>query len=58
MRRYELLLMTLDALELGKYTGGLDASWCSDTICWLWQFRKISKEEKDALCDRVINLLI
>lgn len=56
MKRYKLLLKTLDALELGQYTGGLNASWCSDTICWLWRFRKITKEEKDALCNRVINL--
>lgn len=55
--RHELLLDTLDRLELNKYTGGLDIHWCSDTICWLWKWRKITKEEMESLCDRVIILM-
>ena len=53
--RYELLLETLDRLENNKYTA-LDTSWCSDTVCWLWKWRKISKEEMETLCNRVIVL--
>ena len=54
--RYERLLDTLDKLENYKYTGGLDVHWCSDTISWLWKWRKISEEEMETLCDRVIVL--
>lgn len=56
MKRYKLLLETLDALERRKYTG-LDIHWCCDTITWLWRFRRITKEEKDLLCSRAISLL-
>ena len=54
--RHKLLLKTLDKLERGLYTGGLDSYWCSETIYWLWKWRKISKEEMHSLCDRVYNL--
>lgn len=55
-KRYALVLDTLDRLERGMYTGGLDVYWCGNSITWLWKFRKITAEEKDALCDRVIAL--
>ena len=54
--RHKLLLKTLDKLERGLYTGGLDSYWCSETISWLWKWRKISKEEMHILCDRVFEL--
>lgn len=53
-KRYVLVLDTLDRLERGQYTGGLDIYWCGDSIAWLWKFRKITAEEKDSLCERVI----
>lgn len=55
--RYDILLDTLDKLERNKYTGGLDTGWCSNTICWLWKWRKITKEEMESLCNRVIILI-
>ena len=55
-KRYKLLLKILDKLERGLYTGGLDSYWCSETISWLWKWRKISKEEMHNLCDRVFEL--
>ena len=54
-KRYALVLKTLDALERGMYTGSLDIHWCCDSITWLWKWKKITAEEKDALCERVIN---
>lgn len=56
MKRYQLLLKTLDAIESGKYSD-LDIHWCSDTIWWLWKFRKITKEQCDDACNRVIAIL-
>ena len=53
-KRYALVLDTLDRLERGMWTGGLDIHWCSDSIVWLWKWRKITAEEKDTLCERVI----
>lgn len=55
---YERLLETLDRLENYKYVGDTmnKLSWCSDTITWLWKWRKITKEEMESLCNRVIVL--
>lgn len=55
-KRYALVLDTLDRLERGQYTGSLDVYWCGDSIAWLWKWKKITAEEKDALCERVIAL--
>lgn len=55
-KRYNLLLKTLSNLEKGLYTGGLDSYWCSETISWLWKWRKISEEEMHLLCGRVYAL--
>ena len=53
-KRYALVLDTLDKLERGLYTGGLDIHWVGDSIGWLWKWKKITTDEKDVLCDRVI----
>ena len=53
--RHKTLLNALDALEQGRYCG-LNIQWCGDTTSWLWKWRKISKEEMEELCDRVITL--
>ena len=42
-KRHALVLKTLDALERGMYTGGLDIHWCGDSIGWLWKWKKITK---------------
>lgn len=31
-------------------------SWCANRIDWCWKFRKITSQQKDELCDRVIAL--
>ena len=31
--------------------------WISNRITWCWKWRKITKEQMDELCDRVINIL-
>ena len=31
--------------------------WISDRICWCWKWRKITKEQMEELCDRVIKVL-
>lgn len=55
-KRYELLIETIERLEQGKYTG-LDVHWCCDSISWLWKWRKITEEQKDSLCDRMIAIM-
>lgn len=55
-KRYTLVLKILDRLERGMYTGSLDIHWCGDSIAWLWKWKKITKEEMESLCDRVITL--
>lgn len=56
LHRHNLLLDTLDKLEQGKYAG-LDAHWCCTTIDWLWKWRKITEDELNSLCYRVIALM-
>lgn len=31
--------------------------WISNRITWCWKWRKITKEQMEELCDRVINIL-
>ena len=55
---YDRLLKTLDDLENYKYVGNRfnKISWCSDTVTWLWKWRKISLEEMESICDRITIL--
>ena len=54
-KRYALVLNTLERLEKRQYSG-LDVHWCANSIDWLWKWKKITVEEKDLLCKRVIAL--
>ena len=56
-KRYNLLVKAIERLEQGKYTGGLDIDWCCDSITWLWKWRKITEEEMESLCDRMIAIM-
>ena len=31
--------------------------WISDRICWCWKWKKITKEQMEELCGRVIKVL-
>lgn len=31
--------------------------WITDRICWCWKWRKITKEQMEELCNRVIVVL-
>ena len=53
-KRHALVLDTLYRLERGMWTGNLNIHWCGDSIAWLWKWKKITKEEMESLCDRVI----
>lgn len=52
---YQKINDALNRLENGYYAIH-DASWCASRIDWAWKFRKITREEKDELCDRTIAL--
>ena len=47
---------SLDRLEMGKYSD-LPISKISDTICWLWKYRYISKEDMERLCQKAIDVM-
>ena len=34
-----------------------DIEWISNRISWCWKWRKITKEQMEELCDRVIKVL-
>ena len=56
-KRYKLLIDTIEKMEQGRYTGGLDYGWCCDSLVWLWKWRKITKEEMESLCNRMITIM-
>lgn len=56
--RYSLLMETIERYENFQYVDrALSISWCCDSISWLWKWRKITAEEKDSLCDRMIAIM-
>lgn len=56
-KRYDLLIETIDKLERDVWTGSLDVHWCCNSITWLWKWKKITEEQKNSLCDRIIELM-
>lgn len=57
-KRYNLLIDTIERYENFKYVDReLSISWCCDSIVWLWKWRKITEEEKDSLCNRMISIM-
>lgn len=56
--RYNLLMETIERYESFKPVDRtLSISWCCDSINWLWKWRKITAEEKNSLCDRMIAIM-
>ena len=56
--RYNLLIDTIERYENFKYVPNtLSISWCCDSIDWLWKWRKITKQEMESLCDRMILII-
>lgn len=56
--RYHLLIDTIEKYENSKYVpSNLGFSWCCDTITWLWKWGKISEEEMESLCDRMVVIM-
>lgn len=53
--RYYRMIKAIDKHERGLWAD-MSLSECSDTIAWLWKWRKISEEEMHSLCDRMIAL--
>lgn len=34
-----------------------DIDWICNRIDWCWKFRKITSDQKDQLCDRIISIM-
>lgn len=57
-KRYNLLINTIERYESFKYVDRtLSIGWCCDSITWLWKWRKITKDEMESLCDRMITIM-
>lgn len=56
-KRYNRLIETIERYENFMPECGLSISWCCDSIDWLWKWRKITKEEMESLCDRMIAIM-
>ena len=57
-KRYNLLINTIEKYESFQHVDrALNIDWCCDSITWLWKWRKITEEEKDSLCNRMIAIM-
>ena len=56
MYRYKLLIDSIEKYETGQLCD-ISFNFCTDTIIWLWKFRKISEEEMKNLCNRMTNVM-
>lgn len=57
-KRYNLLIDTIKRYENFKYVPReLSIGWCCDCIDWLWKWRKITEEEMEILCNRMIAIM-
>lgn len=54
--RYKLLIDSIEKYEAGKPCN-ISFHWCSNTITWLWKWRKITEDEMKSLCNRMINVM-
>lgn len=55
-KEYRKIKNRIDALRIGSVRFMEDAGWCSDRIVWAYRFKKITEQQKDELCDRMIEL--
>lgn len=53
---YKEIDKALKSYEENKPWHLQDMSWISDRIDWCWKWKKITKEQKDELCERTISL--
>lgn len=54
MTEYDRINRELSMHERGRGSHTVGISWITDRIDWAWKFRKITSDQKDELCDRVI----
>ena len=55
-KEYQKIKSRIDAIKIGSVRFMEDAGWCSDRIVWAYRFKKITEQQKDELCDRMIEL--
>ena len=54
---YDEINKALSSYETYKPYHIKSIDWICNRIDWCWKWRKITKEQKDELCDRVIYIL-
>ena len=54
---YDEIDKALQSYENYKPYHTRNIEWISNRICWCWKWRKITKEQMEELCDRVIKVL-
>ena len=53
---YEEINKALSSYEEYKAYHPYKLEWITDRIDWCWKWRKITEEQKNELCDRVISI--
>ena len=46
----------LERINLDSSTGIELSTWCSNQITWAYKWKKITKEQMEELCKRMINI--
>ena len=54
---YDEIDKALQSYENNKPYHTHNIEWISNRISWCWKWRKITKEQMEKLCDRVIKVL-
>ena len=55
-KEYNEIKSRIDHLKIDSVRFIVDAGWCSDRIAWAYKFKKINEQQKDELCDKMIEL--
>ena len=54
---YSEIDKALQSYENYKHYHTRNIEWISNRISWCWKWRKITREQMEELCDRVIKVL-
>lgn len=55
-KEYRKIKSRIDVLQIDSVRFTVDAAWCTDRIAWAYRFKKITEQQKNELCDIMIEL--
>lgn len=55
-KEYQKIKSRIDAIKIGSMRFMEDAGWCTDRISWAYKFKKITEQQMEELCERMVEL--